>query len=155
MLSAIESDDYEFKTPPRPQLASASGEELPRTLIEDTAQALPPDAELFSLYENERLRTQDSASAIALLAGAYGCSPDQVRSRVLAGLEDARAVPETRTAELVQSHFQEIGAASEPLPPLPPPTRPPPSLDCSFVHLQAKCVAWKQPHFTCHDFRSS
>ena len=85
LLSVVEPD--EFKTPPRPQLGSAA-EEIVKLFSEDEQiESLPPADELYSMYERERLRTQDSASAVALLAGAYGCSPDQVRSKVLSGLD--------------------------------------------------------------------
>ena len=50
------------------------------------------------MYEQERLRTQDSASAVALLASAYGRSPDLIRSRVLLGLDTSVPVTGAGTA---------------------------------------------------------
>ena len=85
LLSAVEQD--EFKTPPRPQLGSAAEEIVALPSEDEQTETLQPADELYGMYEQERLRTQDSASAVALLASAYGCSPDQVRSRVLSGLE--------------------------------------------------------------------
>ena len=70
----------EFKTPPRPQLIGQA-EGYAVSLSEDElSETLPPADELYGMYEQERLRTQDSA--VALLDSAYGCSPDLIRSRV-------------------------------------------------------------------------
>ena len=46
------------------------------------------------MYEQERLRTHDSASAVAL--SAYSCSPDHIRSTVLSGLERHQRLPRPR-----------------------------------------------------------
>ena len=83
----------EFKTLLRSQFIS-QGEGSAVSFCEDElSETLPHAEELYGMYEQERLRTQDSASAVALLASAYGCSPDLIRSRVLLGLD--KSVPVT------------------------------------------------------------
>ena len=117
--SAVEQD--EFKTPPRPQLGSAAEEIVTLPSEDEQTETLPPADELYGMYEQERLRTQDSASAVALLASAYGCSPDQVRSKVLSGLD--------RSVSSFPSGSDEVKPRDESH--LPPSllTRPPPGLE--------------------------
>ena len=89
LLLVVEQD--EFRTPPRPQLTSQAEGSAVSLSEDELSETLPPADELYGMYEQERLRTQDSASAVALLASAYGCSPDLIRSRVPLGLD--KSVP--------------------------------------------------------------
>ena len=104
----------------------------PRLVLSSLAklsETLPPAEELYGMYEQERLTTQHSASAVALLASAYGCSPDFIRSRVLLGLDKSVPVTGAGTAASGSASAQEVSIPEEVRPPLPPPTRPPPGLD--------------------------
>ena len=42
--------------------------------------SLPDDEEVLQVYQEERSRSRDSASVVALLAAAYSVSPEQIRS---------------------------------------------------------------------------
>ena len=99
-LPQVESE--EFKTPPRPQVTPC------------LEAGTPPPA--------ERCRTQDSASAIALLASAYECSPDQIRARVPARLDKlfpAKDVGAVSAATGSNADY-DLSSAEEARPPLPP-----------------------------------
>ena len=67
----------DFATPPRPtsrEDVTLSREEHPLQVVLD--DSVPSDLELWAQYEEEKARSGDSASAIALLATAYeqaGC----------------------------------------------------------------------------------
>ena len=78
----------EFSTPPRPNL-----HEGPQRPVEDFQQKanpedhVPSDLELWAQYEEEKARSGDSASAIALLATAYEQEPDAIRAAIMRCLE--------------------------------------------------------------------
>ena len=81
------------------------------------------------MYEEERRRSKDSASGVALLASAYGSSPDQVRSRALgrAGAGPANGIP--HRWGWFWEFFPTSSHTGQPPPPLPPPNGFSPGLE--------------------------
>ena len=130
----LHAEPEEFKTPPRPQATQCLEPGTPPP-EEDFAPVIPPDEELWHMYETERHRTQDSASAIAPLASAYECSPDQIRAKVvLTSCLPLRmwvwCLPPLGLTQNMRFHADyACFSAEEVRPPLPPPSRPPPGLD--------------------------
>ena len=114
LLNAAQGD---FATPPRPtdrsRIDTDTKEVLDFTSPPD--DKLPSDLELWAQYEEEKARSQDPASAIALVSSAYDCEPNHVRAAVMRCLE--RDNIGTERADLTSP------------PPLPPPLGPPPGLN--------------------------
>ena len=86
---------------------------------------IPDDDEVLQIYEEKRRRSSDSASVVALLAAAYGVSPELIRSSLLRALEGK--VPKTDDAS--QPTSSQPGHSSLSYPPGwgrgPTPLRPP------------------------------
>ena len=78
----------DFATPPRPTSREDGGpahEEGPLRVVPD--DSVPSDLELWAQCEEEKARSGDPASAIALLATAHEQEPDVVRAAIMRCLE--------------------------------------------------------------------
>ena len=74
----------DFATPPRPtspEDGRPAHEERSLQVVPD--DSVPSDLEFWAQYEEEKARSGDSASAIALLATAYEQEPDVIRAAVM------------------------------------------------------------------------
>ena len=111
----LNSTPGEFATPPRPTDRFGIDQKDVQDIAQPADEKLPCDLELWAQYEEEKARSQDPASAIALVSSAYDCEPNHVRAAIM------------RCMERDSSSTDQVDLSAPP--PLPLWSGPPPRLD--------------------------